>query len=118
MVTGRSLYQFNAGTMTLRTPLVEMRPDDVLEIAPVEACRLNLQDGDLVTVTSRYGEALLPVRRSSMVAPGQAFATFHTPRVFLNNLTGPNRDPTVGTPEYKLTAVRLKRQSSSAIPPS
>jgi len=111
LVSGRSLYQFNAGTMSLRTPLAEIRPTDVLDIAPVDAWRLNLQDGDSVKVTSRYGEAVLPVRRTWRVAPGQAFATFHTTTVFLNNVTGPYRDSAVGTPEYKLTAVGLERQS-------
>jgi formate dehydrogenase major subunit len=118
LVTGRSLYQFNAGTMTRRAPLGNLRPTDVLDLSPVDARRLGFDDGDPVKVTSRYGEAILPVRRNWRIGPGQAFATFHTTNVFLNNLTGPHRDAIVGTPEYKLTAVRLERESATAIPSS
>ena len=43
------------------------------------------------------------------LVPGQLFATFHTKEVFLNAVTSPNRDSAVGTPEYKVTAVRIER---------
>jgi formate dehydrogenase major subunit len=62
----------------------------------------------------RYGEAVLPVHLSATVPPGQLFATFHTRAAFLNCVTSPNRDGIVDPPEYKLTAVRLERQSPGA----
>ncbi len=34
--TGRSLYQFNAGSMTLRTENLRLRPTDVLEMSPAD----------------------------------------------------------------------------------
>jgi formate dehydrogenase major subunit len=109
LVTGRSLYQFNAGTMTGRGGLNDLRPTDYLDVAPEDATRLGLHDGDPVRMLSAYGEAVLPLRFSAMVSTGQLFATFHTTSVFLNAVTGPYRDAAVGTPEYKLTAVRLER---------
>ncbi len=108
LTTGRSLYQFNAGTMTRRTRNNELRPADVLDISPADASRLNLDDDEPVRLVSRYGAAVLPVRISATVLPGQLFATFHTVEVFLNAITGPHRDATVGTPAYKLTAVRIE----------
>jgi formate dehydrogenase major subunit len=42
------------------------------------------------------------------VCPGQLFATFHTATTFLNRVTSPYRDRTVGSPEYKLVAVRIE----------
>ncbi|MCW5942114.1 MAG: formate dehydrogenase subunit alpha [Fimbriimonadaceae bacterium] len=107
--SGRTLYQFNAGTMTDRTPNHELRPTDTLEIHPDDAKRLGLSNGDRVRVVSRYGEATLPVQLDRGVRIGELFATFHSPKVFLNNLTSPVRDRTVGTPEYKVTAVRLEQ---------
>ena len=109
LVTGRSLYQFNAGTMTSRTRLNDLRPADYLDMAPEDAARLGLRDGDPVKMVSAYGAAVLPVRVRAMVSTGQLFATFHTTTVFLNALTSPYRDAAVGTPEYKLTAVRVER---------
>lgn len=105
--TGRTLYQFNAGTMTRRTANLELLLTDYLDIAPEDAAALHLKSGERVRVRSRYGEAIMPVRISSMVRPGELFATFHAAEIFLNNVTSPHRDRYVKTPEYKVTAVSL-----------
>jgi formate dehydrogenase major subunit len=106
--TGRSLYQFNAGTMTMRTANTALRATDTLDIAPEDADKLGLYSGQHVRVKSRYGEAELPVRISKSVRAGELFATFNDPSVFLNLLTGPYRDRYVDTPEYKVTSVRIE----------
>ena len=106
--TGRSLYQFNAGTMTMRTANRILRATDTLDIAPVDADRLGLKDTAQVRIKSSYGEAVLPVRISKAVRAGELFATFNDPSVFLNLVTGPHRDGYVDTPEYKITAVRIE----------
>ena len=108
LTTGRTLYQFNAGTMTLRTDVQQLRSADTLDIAPADAAALQVGDGDPVRVTSRFGETTLPIRVTDSLAPGVLFATFHTADAFLNRVTSDVRDP-VGTPEYKVTAVRLAR---------
>jgi len=109
LITGRSLYQFNAGTMTGRTRNNELRPADVLDISPADALARDVRDGQRVRVRSRYGTAVLPARITATVAAGQLFATFHTTAVFLNALTSSHRDTVVGTPEYKVTAVQIER---------
>jgi formate dehydrogenase major subunit len=107
--TGRTLYQFNAGTMTMRTKNTQLRSTDALEISPDDAGSLSLIDGQKVRIRSRYGEAVLPVTINTGMPPGELFATFHTAEVFLNNVTGPARDTYVGAPEYKVTAVRIEK---------
>jgi formate dehydrogenase major subunit len=109
LTTGRTLYQFNAGTMTMRTPNAVLRATDVLDVSPVDADRLGVRAGDRVRVSSRWGQATLPVQLSAAVKPGELFATFHTPEVLLNQLTSGRRDSRVDTPEYKVTAVRVER---------
>jgi formate dehydrogenase major subunit len=111
LVTGRSLYQFNAGTMTGRTPNNELRPTDTLDVSPGDAELLDIHDGDLVRVVSQYGAATLPARVSGAIQVGQLYATFHRPDLLLNAVTGPHRDAVTGTPEYKVTAVRIERAS-------
>ena len=59
-------------------------------------------------VTSRHGDCVLPVRVTDAVPVGVLFATFHTAEAFLNRVTSNVRDP-IGTPEYKVTAVRVER---------
>jgi formate dehydrogenase major subunit len=110
LMTGRTLYQFNAGTMTMRTANVKLRPTDVLDISPQDAKGLNLKEGKPVRIRSRYGEATLPIRITSTVKPGELFATFHTAEVFLNRVTSPHRDRYVKSPEYKVTAVGLEKK--------
>jgi len=106
--SGRNLYQFGAGTMTLRTPNSVLRPTDTLDISPEDAARLGLGDGARVMVRSRYGEATLPLRIDARLKPGELFSTFHSPEYFLNKVTGPHRDSQVKTPEYKVTAVHVE----------
>lgn len=108
LITGRTLYQFNAGTMTSRTANIQLRPRDCLDISAEDSERLGLSDGQHVRIRSRYGEAILPIKIQDSLRPGQLFATFHMPEVFLNHVTSPFRDKYVGTPEYKVTAVRIE----------
>jgi formate dehydrogenase major subunit len=109
LTTGRSLYEFNAGTMTGRSRTRELRPSDLLEIAPTDAEAAGVRNGDFMRVVSRYGSATIPVRVSPAIRAGELFATFHTARTFLNNVTSSHRDGRVGTPEFKVTAVRIER---------
>jgi formate dehydrogenase major subunit len=95
--------------MTGRTRNRALRPTDCLDVSPEDAARLGLADGEPVRVTSRYGNVVLPVHVNDNVKPGEVFATFNDPHVFLNEVTGPHRDAPTGTPEYKVTAVRVER---------
>jgi formate dehydrogenase major subunit len=103
--TGRSLYQFNAGTMTGRSRVGKFRPRDLLAISADDARDRNITDGQSVRVRSHYGEISLVATVSDTVCRGQLFATFQSPDVFVNRLTSPHRDSSVQTPEYKVTAV-------------
>lgn len=109
LITGRTLYQFNAATMSGRTLNTEIRPTDTLDINPIDAKPLKLLPNDLVKIKSRYGEATLPVRICKDTKQGEIFCTFSTPDFWVNNLTGSFRDQIVDTPEYKITAVKLEK---------
>ena len=109
MNSGRNLYQFNAGTMTRRTRNIDLYSTDLLYVAPVDAERLGLVDNENVRLVSRYGEAFMPVRISDRVAAGEVFSTFHSTDIFLNRVTSTVRDRFVGSPEYKVTAVRIEK---------
>jgi formate dehydrogenase major subunit len=115
LTTGRTLHQFNAGTMTGRTANTVLRPIDLLEMAPADATRLSLGEGEQVRLVSRYGSAVLPLQVSRRVKPGELFATFHTRDVFLNHVIGPHRERFTGTPEYKVTAAKVERVESEGV---
>ena len=59
LTTGRTLYEFNAGTMTGRGHTRKLRPADLLEISCTDAEMADVRDGDLVRLVSRYGSATL-----------------------------------------------------------
>jgi formate dehydrogenase major subunit len=107
--TGRTLYQFNAGTMTGRSRPAIFCPTDVLQMSTTDANRLDVCPADEVQVTSRYGETVMRAHVTDAVAPGQLFATFHSRAAFVNRLTSRHCDSYVQTPEYKVTAVQVKR---------
>jgi len=111
LTTGRTLHQFNAGTMTMRTDNAVLHPEDLLEISPPDAARLEVASGGWVRLVSRHGTAGIRVKVEPSIRQGCAFATFHTPAVSLNNVTGPGRDRYTDTPEYKVTAVRIEAAS-------
>lgn len=109
LTTGRTLYHFNAGTMTMRTANIELLPTDEIMICSADADRLGLANGERVRMVSAHGNATLPVKITEKVRPGKLFATFHDPTVFLNYATSPVRDRFTLAPEFKVTAVRLEK---------
>jgi predicted molibdopterin-dependent oxidoreductase YjgC len=109
LITGRRLEQFNVGTMTRRSPNLELAPTDLLDIHPDDAADEGLANGERVEVVSRWGAARVPVRYSAVVLPGTLFATFHDPATHVNRLTSPYSDPQSKCPEYKVTAVCIRR---------
>jgi len=109
LTTGRTLYHFNAGTMTTRTPNIELRPSDLLEISSADAAAIGLRNRETVLLKSRHGEAKLPVHINDAMKRGELFCTFHSPEIFLNHITSPVRDRFVLAPEFKVTAVRIEK---------
>jgi formate dehydrogenase major subunit len=115
LTTGRNLYQYNAATQTSRTPNNGLYRTDYLQISPVDASRLGLAEGENVRLSSKQGEAELPVQISDHVKPGEVYTTFHNTRVFLNQITTSQRDRYTMTPEYKVTAVNVGKLSAQPV---
>jgi len=93
-----------------------------VDLCAQDMARLNLGDGDLVRVTSRRGELVLPARRSASQVSAQAFIAMHwgsevltgrgdaaQPFAGINALTTPACCPTSRQPELKHCAVRIAR---------
>ncbi len=109
LTTGRNLYQYNAATQTARTPNDSIHSTDYLQLSPTDAATLGLSDGEIVRLRSEQGFADLPVKISDHVKDGEVYTTFHSTRVFLNQITTSHRDRYTKTPEYKITAVRIEK---------
>jgi formate dehydrogenase major subunit len=114
LVTGRRLVHYNAGTMTRRTDNLVLLPQERLEIHPSDAERLGVGDGDGVEVASRRGVVELAADVTERVAPGELFMGFHFPEALANALTSDATDEVTSCPEYKVTAVRVRKAAAPA----
>lgn len=107
--TGRILFHWHGGTMSRRSPGLEaMAPEAEVEINPGDARNLNLEDGEMVRVTSRRGQVVAMAKVSRRSPPGAIFMTFHYAEAAANLLTIGAVDPTAKIPEYKVCAVRVE----------
>jgi formate dehydrogenase major subunit len=109
LTTGRILSQYNVGAQTRRTANVVWFDEDVLEIHPWDAENRGINDGDLVALTSRAGETTLNAQISERIQPGVVYTTFHFPGTGANVVTTEFADWATDCPEYKVTAVQIRR---------
>jgi len=109
LTTGRILSQYNVGAQTRRTENSRWHEEDVLEIHPFDAEQRGVRDGDLVSLQSRIGDTALRARISERMQPGVVYTTFHHPNSGANVVTTDNSDWATNCPEYKVTAVQVRR---------
>jgi formate dehydrogenase major subunit len=109
LTTGRILTQYNVGAQTRRTENSRWHEEDVLEIHPFDAESRGVRDGDLVSLQSRVGEVSLHAEISERMQPGVVYTTFHHPGSGANVVTTDNSDWATNCPEYKVTAVQVRR---------
>jgi formate dehydrogenase major subunit len=112
LTTGRILSQYNVGAQTRRTENSLWHKEDVLEIHPFDAEQRGIMDGDLVSLASRAGDTALRARISERMQPGVVYTTFHFPDSGANVVTTDNSDWATNCPEYKVTAVEVRRVNS------
>jgi formate dehydrogenase major subunit len=108
LTTGRILSQYNVGAQTRRTENNAWHSEDVLDIHPLDAENRGINDGDLVSITSRSGEITLHARISERIQPGVVYTTFHHAMSGANVVTTEYSDWATNCPEYKVTAVQVK----------
>ncbi len=109
LTTGRILSQYNVGAQTRRTENVAWHQEDLLEIHPVDAEDRGIVDGDWALVSSRAGETSLRAKVTERMQPGVVYTTFHFPDSGVNVVTTENSDWATNCPEYKVTAVEVKK---------
>ncbi|KJR43277.1 formate dehydrogenase alpha subunit [Candidatus Magnetoovum chiemensis] len=110
LITGRRREHYNNGSMTNRVKgIMELYPEEMLEINIKDAQKLNIADGEFVKVSSRRGEVKVRAKITERSQHGNLFLTFHYQDVLSNVLTSPYRDSIAGTPEYKACAVKVEK---------
>jgi formate dehydrogenase major subunit len=108
LTTGRRLESYNTGVQSggYTSPL---HRGESVDMAPEDAARLGVGDGDIVRVASRRGSLEAPARVDEALKPGLVFMTLHFPdEVATNFLTIDAFDPKSGTAEFKACAVNVQ----------
>ena len=112
LTTGRILSQYNVGAQTRRTDNNAWHDEDVLEIHPFDAESRGIRDGDLVALASRSGDIALRAVISERMQPGVVYTTFHHAKTGANVITTDYSDWATNCPEYKVTAVEVRRTNA------
>ena len=117
--TGRVRDQWHTMTRTgLSAKLSAHLAEPFLDIHPVDAERLGLAPADLAEVTAAQGSAILRVRITDTVQPGQLFAPMHwtgetAPSGRIDALVAAATDPVSGQPESKAAVVQVQRMAAA-----
>lgn len=109
ITTNRNLEHYNTGTMTRRTPNIDIIGEDLLFINPVDAANHLIKDGDMVCLESPRGKVDIKASITEDVRPGILSSTFHFPEVMLNIITSDESDIEALCPEYKVIACNIRK---------
>jgi formate dehydrogenase major subunit/formate dehydrogenase alpha subunit len=107
--TGRTLYHYNSANMTMReSGITDKQEAPFFEISFEDASALGLGHGDLARLVSRRGALEAEAHVSDRVFPGLVWMALHFAEQKVNWLTHDVGDPLIGTPEFKVSAVRVE----------
>jgi len=115
LTTGRVVSQYLSGTQTRRIgPLVDQYPEPRLEMHPGLADAHGIAEGDWVTITTRRRAITLRAQVVRTIRPDTVFIPYHWPdRQSANRLTHRTLDPRSRIPEYKVSACRIEKTTTT-----
>jgi predicted molibdopterin-dependent oxidoreductase YjgC len=109
LTTGRRRQHYNNGSMTRRNKgILEIWPEETLEISPMDAEELGISDWQKVRVVSRRGQVEVKAHVTDRSQRGVVYMSFHYDNCLTNLITNDALDPVARTPEYKACAVRVE----------
>lgn len=110
LITGRVLEHYQSGAQTRRVPqLHAAQPTPFVEVHPLLAHRLGVEDGDLLDLTTARATVSAPARITDRVRTDTVFMPFHfAGRGSVNRATHDAVDPISSMPEFKVCAVMVR----------
>jgi formate dehydrogenase major subunit/formate dehydrogenase alpha subunit len=112
MSTGRILFHYNAATQTRRSKRLTTKQDGAfVEVNPADAAVRGIEPDEPVVIRSRRGAIEARAELTTAVPPGVVWMPMHYAEARANELTHHEGDPEIGTPEYKVFAVRLEKRA-------
>lgn len=110
LITGRVLEHYQSGAQTRRVPaLLAAQPAPFVEVHPLLAHRLGLEDGDDVDLITARGCVRAPARITDRVRADTVFMPFHYAGPgSVNLVTNDAVDPISSMPDLKVCAVEVR----------
>ena len=113
LTTGRTIFHYHTGTMTRKTEALNREvPTGYIEINSKDAEKLNITEGEKVSVKSRRGKIEVKVLKTGKVPEGVVFIPFHFAESPANMLTNSAFDPVAKIPELKVCAVKVEKRKN------
>jgi anaerobic selenocysteine-containing dehydrogenase len=115
LTTGRLYSHWHTLTRTAKSEkLTRREPGPFVEMHPEDAASLDVEDGDLVQLSSRRGTVQLPARLRDSVSRGMVFVPFHWGDLYAegnaaNYLTISAIGRVAKQPELKFCAVSVEK---------
>lgn len=116
LTTGRIRDQWHTMSKTGKVNKLKQHiAEAFLEIHPDDALVRNIRDNEVVVINSRRGEVRVKAKLTPTVKPGVVFLPMHWGKILnndlnrANNLTNNLVDPKSKEPDFKFSAVQVKR---------
>jgi formate dehydrogenase alpha subunit len=110
LTTRRSFFHFHS-TLSRKVPGMNvLRGEERVEMNPVDAAPLEIEDGVAVKVSSRRGSVRAKAKITETTPPGVVSMTFHYAETRTNLLTHGALDPVAKIPGFKVCAVKVERE--------
>lgn len=110
LTTGRVLEHWHTGTMTSRIPeLASAAGPACFRLCGADALSLGVSDGSEIEVTSRFGNVKGRALVDEALRPGVLFAAFYDAALLVNTVVADFVDAISHEPEFKVTAVRVRK---------
>ncbi len=107
--TGRNLFHYHSGSMSRRSATGKFIKELYVEMNPADAVAAGINEGEMVTVTSRRGEVTGKAKITGRIPEKMVFLPFHFGEASANLLTASVWDPTSETPAFKVSAVKVSK---------
>ncbi|MCA8919239.1 MAG: nitrate reductase [Planctomycetes bacterium] len=110
LTTGRVLEQWHSGTMTYRIDELKQAAGPArFHLNPAVAYNLRIAEGDEIEVRSSFGSVRGKAVIDDALRENLVFAAFYDAKLLVNNAVADWFDPTSKEPEYKVTAVSVRK---------
>lgn len=108
--TGRTLYHYNAGTMTRRSEgIIHKTNECFVEVNQTDAKELGIFDGETVRIATRRGGITARAEVSEKVKKGVIWMPMHFVESAVNKLTKDAYDNITQTAEYKVCGAKIEK---------